>query len=115
MTQNTHIMKLQPGPFDRIKSGQKIIESRLYDEKRRSIQLGDEIEFQRNPDLEETIKVDVVGLLNYPMFEDLMNDFAPKLFGGETKEGLLNEISEFYSIEDQKEYSVLGIKIKLQK
>jgi len=40
-----HTLKLATEPFESIKSGQKIIESRLYDEKRREIEIGDEIEF----------------------------------------------------------------------
>lgn len=38
-------MKLQQKPFDSIKTGQKTIEMRLNDEKRRLINIGDEIEF----------------------------------------------------------------------
>ena len=37
----THEMKLQPKFFDFIKSGTKRIELRLYDEKRRNIELED--------------------------------------------------------------------------
>lgn len=40
-----HKMKLQEDPFKRIKNGTKTVEFRLYDEKRQSIQIGDEIEF----------------------------------------------------------------------
>jgi ASC-1-like (ASCH) protein len=38
-----HKMKLTTEPFDKIKSGSKIIEVRLFDEKRKDINLGDEI------------------------------------------------------------------------
>ena len=37
----THIMKLNPSPFEMIRSGRKTIELRLYDEKRRSIEKGE--------------------------------------------------------------------------
>ena len=40
-----HIMKLQPKYFECMKKGSKIIEVRLFDEKRRNIKIGDEIEF----------------------------------------------------------------------
>lgn len=40
-----HKMKLQEDPFERIKNGTKTVEFRLYDEKRQTIQIGDEIEF----------------------------------------------------------------------
>lgn len=38
-------MKLQPQPFEAIKSGRKDIEMRLYDEKRKQIKKKDLIEF----------------------------------------------------------------------
>lgn len=40
-----HTMKLKEDPFERMKNGTKTIEFRLYDEKRRKIKVGDEIEF----------------------------------------------------------------------
>ena len=36
-------MKLQPGPFAKIKDGSKVIESRLFDEERQEINIGDTI------------------------------------------------------------------------
>ena len=58
-----HEMKLQPKFFDFIKSGTKRIELRLYDEKRRNIELGDKIIFKKEPKLEEVVETTVVGLL----------------------------------------------------
>lgn len=56
-----HKMKLQEDPFERIKNGTKTVEFRLYDEKRQSIQIGDEIEFSRLPELQEK-EYGVVGI-----------------------------------------------------
>lgn len=41
-----HIMNLNKQPFDMIKKGRKNIELRLFDEKRRKIQIGDYIVFK---------------------------------------------------------------------
>ena len=41
-----HFMHLKAEPFDLIWNGQKTIELRLYDEKRRSVSVGDLIEFE---------------------------------------------------------------------
>lgn len=106
-------MKLQPGPFDKIKNGDKIIESRLYDEKRQQVQLGDTIIFQKNPQLQEEIKTEVVGLLHYPSFDLLMTDLSPTIFGGDSKESLLDELHQFYSTEEEEKYGVLGIRVKV--
>ena len=71
-----HQLKLQERFFDYIENGTKRIELRLYDEKRRAkINLGDEIEFLKLPDLEDKLKVKVCGLLRYGSFSDLFKDF----------------------------------------
>ena len=55
-----HKMKLQEDPFERIKNGTKTVEFRLYDEKRQTIQIGDEIEFSKLPELQEKLLVKVI-------------------------------------------------------
>ena len=55
-------MKLNESPFERIKNGTKTIEFRLYDEKRQQVKVGDQIEFSKLPNLQEKLKVDVIGL-----------------------------------------------------
>lgn len=108
-------MKLQPSSFNKIKKGKKIIEVRLYDEKRQSIKIGDVIEFKREPEQTETIKSEVIGLLNYKTFNDLANDFPASHFGHSDKEDLLKSIYTFYTKEQEEKYGVLGIKMKLIK
>lgn len=108
-----HTMKLQPFSFDKIKNGDKEIEVRLYDEKRQEIKIGDIIEFKKEPDQIETITTEVVGLLNYKTFLDMINDFPANIFGAQNKEDLLKSISTHYTEEQEKKYTVLGIRIKL--
>ncbi|OGZ67868.1 MAG: hypothetical protein A3D35_00715 [Candidatus Staskawiczbacteria bacterium RIFCSPHIGHO2_02_FULL_34_9] len=109
----THVMKLQSSSFDKIKQGKKIIEVRLYDEKRRDIKIGDMIEFKRESEQTENVKAKVVGLLNYKTFTDLANDFSASYFGYPDKEDLLKSIFTFYTKEQEEKYTVLGIRIKL--
>lgn len=106
-------MNLQPRYFDFIKDGTKRIELRLYDEKRRSIQLGDIIEFAKSDD--EKFKAEVVGLLRYNSFADLFEDFDISILADSsmTKQELLEVLGEFYSEERQAEFGVIGIRIKL--
>ncbi len=54
-----HEMMLAPEPFKKIKSGQKTIELRLYDEKRRALTVGDQICFYRLDD-EKQLMTEVV-------------------------------------------------------
>ena len=45
-----HEMSLNPAPFEKIKNGEKSIEIRLYDEKRRGVKIGDIIIFSKLPE-----------------------------------------------------------------
>ena len=111
----THEMKLQPKFFDFIKSGTKRIELRLYDEKRRNIELGDKIIFKKEPKLEEVVEATVVGLLRYKSFKELFEDFDMSLLADKsmTKRELLEGLEEFYTVEKQEEFEVLGTRIEL--
>lgn len=109
----THQLKLATEPFNAIISGNKTIESRLYDVKRQKIQIGDRIIFTNRDDSEQTVTAEVVGLLRYATFRDLFSHNNPRKFGGDNVEWLENQISEFYSIEDQKIYGVIGIEFKV--
>ena len=106
-------MNLQPKYFDFIKDGTKRIELRLYDEKRRSIQLGDIIEFAKSEN--EKFKAEVIGLLRYNSFADLFEDFDISILADAsmTKQELLEVLGEFYTEEKQAEFGVIGIRIKL--
>ena len=109
-----HKMKLQEDPFERIKNGTKTVEFRLYDEKRRTIQIGDEIEFSKLPELQEKLLVKVIDLYKEESFEKLFK----KVFVGEDKEKIIEKaksMNRFYTPEKEKEYGVVGIKIEIIK
>lgn len=108
-----HVMGLQPEPFEKIRSGKKTIELRLFDEKRRTIQLGDIIEFQKQLEEQETIRTEVMALLRYKTFSELFNDFPIEDFGGTDRASLLEGVHRFYTPEREEKETVLGIKIKL--
>lgn len=109
----THQLKLATEPFDAIVSGHKTIESRLYDEKRQKIQIGDQIIFTNRDNPSQTATTEVVGLLRYATFHDLFLHNDPQKFGGESVEWLESQISEFYSIENQQLHNVVGIEFIL--
>ena len=109
-----HKMKLQEDPFERIKNGTKTVEFRLYDEKRRTIQIGDEIEFSKLPELQEKLLVKVIDLYKEESFEKLFK----KVFVGEDKEKIIEKaksMNRFYTPEQEKEYGVVGLKIEIIK
>lgn len=108
-------MKLQPAYYDFMLKGTKRIEIRLNDEKRRNIKLGDKIKFLKEPLLNESFEAEVIGLLNYRSFEDLIRDYDTSILSDNTvsKEEVLSTLSKFYSREDEDKYGVLGIRIIL--
>jgi len=109
----THQLKLATEPFNAIVSGDKTIESRLYDEKRQKIQIGDQIIFTNRDNPSQTATVKVIGLLRYATFHDLFSHNNPRKFGGESVEWLENQINEFYSLHDQKQNGIIGIEFEL--
>ena len=108
-------IKLQPKYYDYVKNGTKRIELRLNDEKRQLIKIGDEIKILKEPNLDESIKVKVTGLLKYASFEDLFKDFEVDILAdkSENKENILKDLEIYYSKEKQEEYNVLGIRFEL--
>lgn len=109
----THQMKLAVIPFEKIVDGTKTIESRLFDEKRQQIKLGDRIKFICKDNPTKKVTTIVKALYLYPDFISMFSDFSPTYFGGVSKEELLKEIETFYSKDEQVKYGVVGIKIEL--
>ncbi len=109
----THNMKLQPEPFEMIKSGQKTIELRLFDEKRRQIRIGDRIVFA-NTATGERLGATVVALHLFDSFAQLYQAL-PLLQCGYTEETVQKahpaDMECYYSAEEQKRYGVVGIEL----
>ena len=109
-----HEMKLNNKAFNNIKSGIKKFELRLYDDRRKNINLGDTIIFHNLNNLEDTISVKVLALLRYPSFADLFKDIDYKLCGSANSlEEKLERVHTFYTIEQEKKHGILAIKIEL--
>ncbi len=111
-----HHMKLHSLPFASIAGGEKTIELRLYDEKRRRIGVGDTILFTNESDPARTLTVEVVALHRFPDFAALYAAL-PLLSCGYTPEDVVtaspDDMNAYYSSDQQKEWGVVGIEIKL--
>lgn len=110
---NEHDLKLATEPFEAIASGNKTIESRLFDEKRQKINLGDTITFINRENPDQSLRVRVIGLLRYQTFEELFEHNDANKFGGPDKDWLLHQIHEFYSVDDERVAGVIGIEFEL--
>ncbi len=105
-------MNLHPGPFDRMKGGDKTDELRLNDEKRQRVKVGDHIIFSKRPDFTEGVKVKVTSLKCYKSFEELYEGVKGR-YSQCTKEEFINGMREYYSREDEEKFGALEIGIKL--
>ena len=108
-----HEMKLHHSPFEKIKSGTKTIELRLLDEKRRKIKEGDCIVFT-NTSNGEKMCATVKTLHLFDSFEKLYQSL-PLLQCGYTAEDIdtahPSDMEQYYSVEEQKKYGVVGIEL----
>ena len=106
-----HPMKLRPEPFEKIKSGQKTIELRLWDEKRQQIKEGDTISFT-NTATGEMITKRVQKLHRFESFAQLYKAL-PLLQCGYTEKDIDTahpmDMEQYYSVEEQEKYGVVGI------
>ena len=106
----THYMNLKKQPFEMIKSGQKTIELRLFDEKR---SLNDEIIFGCNG---EALTVKVLALHRFKNFDELYRSLDLLKCGyllEELKTARADDMNVYYPPEKQQKYGVVGIEIEI--
>ncbi len=108
-----HEMRLDPAPFRMIKCGEKTIELRLYDEKRRKIAVGDTIVFTET-ETDERLAVTVTALHVFTSFYELYRALPLQKCGytdAELETASPDDMLAYYSIERQQTYGVIGIGI----
>lgn len=109
-----HTMTLFKEPFESIITGNKKIEVRLNDEKRRVLQIGDVIEFQKLPERTERIQVVVQELLVFETFREMYEAIPFHEFDceGWTMQEMLDGTYDIYTPEQEAQWGVLGIRIE---
>ncbi len=109
-----HHMRLKSTPYEKIKSGAKTIELRLYDEKRKNIKVGDLVVFTHADDSSQSFRVKVTKLHRFESFERLYQKLPMEKCGypeGETANPA--DMEEYYSREKQAKHGVIGIEFTL--
>ena len=98
--------------FELIKSGQKDIELRAYDEKRRKMKAGDKFLLfdAENPD--ESIICEILNMHIAPDFESLFKKIDIKRSGFDNLDELIDTVTKFVSREELQREQVVGIEIK---
>lgn len=110
-------MKLNTAPFELIRSGKKIFELRLYDDKRRKLEIGDTIIFSNVSEPEEQIAVYVKALLRFTDFESLFEEIGLERCGNGADDSVNDAVQRmyiYYSKEDIIRYGALAIKVEMR-
>ena len=109
-------MKLFPEPFSKIKSGEKNIEFRLNDEKRKRVKIGDCITF-KNTETEEELVTECIALHHAKSFLELFESLYVNSGLDRNREMSPREMAAtmrtYYSLENEQKYGVLGIEISV--
>ncbi len=111
----THNMNLNDRPFEMIKNGEKAIELRLYDEKRRKINVGDTICFKTKTDKLTAI---VKSLHTFRNFKELYVALPLDKCGytaDELATASPDDMLEYYTKEQIEKYGVVGIEVEVNK
>ena len=108
-----HFMHLNPAPFGLIRDERKSIELRLYDEKRRKIQIGDGILLE-NTEAPELLLARVTGLRVFASFDDLYQALPLEACGyteADVDAASPADMEVYYSKEAQQRFGVVGIEL----
>lgn len=110
------VVHLHPDVFEIVKNGNKNIEVRVNDEKRRKLNVGDELIFLKRPLEDEKIYAKVTSLDYYENFDELVKHYDIKRLYLEsyTKDMFLKELERFYSIYEQEKYGVVAIGFEIE-
>lgn len=93
-------MRLNEDSFRRIERGEKVVERRLNDQKRRELSRGDVIEFiLRDSDPPETLEKKIADLHTFDSFEEMSKEFPEEK----------SDIYQHYSKEDEQRFGVVAI------
>ena len=110
MSRPLHRMRLDAGPFAAVDAGEKTIELRLYDEKRRRIQAGDVIRFESTADDTDVLYARVEGLRFFASFDELYAALSLTACGYAPEElaaASPRDMDKYYAPEEQKKWGVL--------
>lgn len=98
--------------FELIKSGQKDIELRAYDEKRKKMKSGDRFLLYDAENPDESIICEILNMHVALDFESLFKNLDIKRSGFDNLDELIDTVTKFVSREELQREQVVGIEIK---
>lgn len=110
-----HDMTLYDDPFNAIQSNEKLVEIRLWDQKRRQLKVNDTITFTKLSNPLETLTVRVMALDRFHTFKEMYETLPDQILGahGQTVEQMLENTYKIYSPEQEKQWGTVSIHIEV--
>jgi len=106
-------MSLRPEYYEMIKTGEKDIELRLYDEKRRKMRNGDIVLVYNAQNHNDYIRARIVRLHIARSFADLATKISMPRTGFASLGALMSVVSKFYDAETESKYGIVGLELEL--
>ncbi len=106
-------MSLHPEYYEMVRSGEKDIELRLYDEKRRRMRNGDMLLIYNAQNRNDYIRAKIVRLHIAKSFADLDTKISMPRTGFASLNALMSAISKFYDAEMESKYGIVGIELEV--
>lgn len=110
---NSVVMRLEKEPFDLLKSGKKLWEIRLNDDKRKGIGVGDEIVFMRRPELEERLPMIVEEKVPFTNVQRLLDKIDHAEIGNyENELEFIQQLMTHYTPGEMMEKGLIAFKVR---
>ena len=106
-------MSLRPEYYEMVRSGEKDIELRLYDEKRRRMRNGDTVLIYNAQNHNDYIRAKIVRLHIAKSFADLATKISMPRTGFASLNALMSAIEKFYDTEMESKYGIVGIELEV--
>lgn len=104
-------MGLQNKYYKLVDQGNKIVELRLYDQKRKKLKVGNLIRFYEEPERINYIDTIITKLNKYNSFSEALENINMNLLTNESEEKYLDDLENYYKKEEQAKYGVIAITI----
>ena len=107
-----HISGLQKMYFDMVASGEKTIECRVNDEKRRQVNAGDYYVFGLEPERQKWIRKKVKNKFVFKDFSEACDKLEPEKVGFSKREEMKLVYNMLYSKEEQEKFGVVAFELE---
>lgn len=109
----THTLNLNPEYFEMVKVGEKTLEGRLNDEKRKFFNVGDYITFYKEPEREESFNAIILDKFIFNNFDEMADTLKKEDLGfkNKTKNEMIEVYRSFYSKDKETKYGVVVFKV----